>query len=136
MESATCDSNLKATDQLVVVPMAVALKQWLPGWPLWQQLLAGLVAYLVARPLAFELNGLQAAWRARGHYHGLLGLLSRLGPRRQTKATTRPGQAEHRELAARALEPLLPAGQQALVGAFPSPAERITVPAAPKEPSS
>jgi uncharacterized protein YqhQ len=136
VESANCDSSLKATDQLVFVPMAVALEHWLPGWSLGTQLLAGLVAYLVARPLAFELNALQAAWRASGRRHGVLGLLARLGLRRQTKATTRPGQAEHRELAARALEPLLPPDQQALVGAFPSPVERITVPAASQEPSS
>jgi uncharacterized protein YqhQ len=134
--SANCNSSLQTTDQLVFVPMAVVLEQWLPGWPLWQQLLAGLGAYLVARPLAFELNTLQASWRARGRRHGPLGLLSRLGLRRQTNATIRAGHAEHRELAARALEPLLPGNQRALVGAFPSQVERISIPAAAKEASS
>lgn len=135
MESATCGSGQEATDQLVFVPMAVLVELWLPGWPLWQQLLAGLVAYLVACPLAFELSGLQVSRRAKGRRHGLLGLLSRPGLRRQTRTTTRPGQPEHRELAARALEPLLPGDQHALAGAFPSPVEVITA-TARKVPSS
>lgn len=75
------------------------------------------------------------AWRLSGRRHGSLDLLSRLGPRRQTKATTRPGEPEHREVAARALAPLLPPEQQALVGAFPSPVV-VSVSAAAKETSS
>jgi len=133
--SPNCHSSLNATHQLIFVPIAAALELWLPGWPLWRQLLAGLGASLVARPLAFELNARQAAWQARGRRDGPLGLLSRLGLRRQT-TTTRPGKPEHRELAARALAPLLPPDQHALVGTFPSPLEVITVPAAPKEPVS
>ncbi len=134
--SPNCHSSLNATDQLIFLPAAVALEGWLPGWPLWRQLLAGLGFYLVVRPLAFELNSLQAAWRAAGRCHGVLGVLSRIGLRRQTTTTTRPGKPAHRELAARALEPLLPPDQHALVGTFPSPLEVITVPAAPKEPVS
>jgi uncharacterized protein YqhQ len=133
VESPNCHSSLNVTDQVIFLPAAVALELWLPGWPLWRQLLAGLGFYLVVRPLAFELNSLQAAWRAAGRCHGVLGVLSRIGLRRQTTATTRPGKPAHRELAARALEPLLPPDQHALVGTFPSPVEVITVPAASKE---
>ncbi len=136
VESPNCDSSLKVTDQLVFVPIVAALEVWLPGWSLGRQLLAGLGVYLVARPLAFELNARQATWRLSGRRHGSLGLLSRLGLRRQTKATTRPGEPEHREVAARALAPLLPPAQQALVGTFPSPVEVITVPAADGESAS
>lgn len=133
VESPNCDSSLKVTDQLLFVPIAAAVEVWLPGWSLGMQLLAGLATYLVARPLAFELNALQAAWQTSGRRHGSLGVLSRLGLRRQTKATTRPGGPEQREVAARALAPLLPPEQQALAGTFPSPVEVITVPAAVPE---
>jgi len=54
----------------------------------------------------------------------------------RTKAPTRPGEPEHREVAARALEPLLPPEQQDLVGTFPAPVEAITVPAADGESAS
>ncbi len=136
VESPNCDSSLKVTDQIIFVPIVAALEVWLPGWSLGIQLLAGLAVYLVARPLAFELNALQAAWRLSGRRYGSLGLLGRLGLRHQTKATTRPGEPEHREVAARALAPLLPPPQQALVGTFPSPVELITVPAADGESAS
>ena len=133
VESPNCDSALKVTEQIIFVPIAAVLEVWLPGWLLGRQLLAGLGLYLLARPLAFELNARQAAGRLSGRRHGLLGLLSRLGLRRQTKATTRPGGPEQREVAARALGPLLPPEQQALVDTFPSPVEVITVPATTKE---
>jgi uncharacterized protein YqhQ len=131
--SPTCDTNLRLTDQLLMVPLAVVLQWWLPWWPRWQQLLAGIAFYLVVRPLAFELTGLQVAWRARGRRDGVLGVLGRLGARRQAKVTLGPGEPAHRELAARALQPLLPAAQQALVGSFPSPVQTITSLNGPKE---
>ncbi len=133
VESPNCDSSLKVTDQIIFVPIAAVLEVRLPGWSLGMQLLAGLGVYLLARPLAFELNALQAGWRLSGRRHGSLGLLSRLGLRRQTKATALPGGPEHREVAARALAPLLPPEQQALVGVFPSPVVVVTVPPAAAE---
>jgi len=136
VQAPQCDTSLQVTDQLIFVPTAAALEVWLPGWPLWGQLLAGLGTYLAARPLAFELNTLQAAGRAAGRRHGVLGLLSRLGLRRQTTTTTRPGDSDHREVAARALAPLLPPGQQALVGPFPSPVVMVSVPAAAEQVAS
>jgi len=133
VESSNCDSALKVADQLVFVPIAAVVEVWLPGWPLWLQLAAGLGVYLVARPLAFELNTLQATRRPAARRHRALGLLRRLSLRRQTKTTTRPGGPQHREIAARALAPLLPPQQQALVGAFPSTVEVVSVPAAAEE---
>jgi uncharacterized protein YqhQ len=133
VESSNCDSALKLADQLVFVPIAAVVEVWLPGWPLWVQLAAGLGVYLLARPLAFELNTLQATRRPAARRHRALGLLRRLGLRRQTKTTTRPGGAEHREVAARALAPLLPPEQQARVGAFPSPVRVVSVPATVEE---
>lgn len=132
-ESATCNSSLKVADQVVFAALAAVVEVWLPGWPLWVQLAAGLGVWLIGRPLAFELDTLQATRRAAGRHHGPLGVLSRLGLARQTRTTTRPGGPGHREVAARALAPLLPADQQALVGAFPSPLEVVSVPAALEE---
>ncbi len=132
-ESPTCNSSLKVADQIVFAPIAALVEVWLPGWPLWVQLLAGPGVWLIGRPLAFELDTLQANRRAAGHHHGPLGMLSRLGLARQTKTTTRPGGPQHREVAARALAPLLPPEQQALVGAFPSPVQVVSAPAAIEE---
>jgi len=113
----------------VFAAVAVGLEGWLPDWPLGVQLLAGLLAYLAARAVAFELDTRQAARRQRGHRARWRGPLARLGRRRQTRVTTRPSGPEHREVAARALAPLLPAAQQALVGPFPSPVLLVPVPA-------
>jgi len=131
--SPTCNSSLKVADQIVFAPMAAVVEVWLPGWPLWVQLAAGLGVWLTARPLAFELDTLQAKQRVAGRHNGPLGMLGRLGLRRQTKTTTRPGDPEHRELAARALAPLLPPEEQARVGAFPSLVETVSVPTADQE---
>jgi len=127
--SLQCDSSLQVIDQVVFTLAAATLELWLPQWPLAAQLAAGGGLYLLARAVASELAMREVDRRALGR-RSLLGPLAHIGLRRQTQLTTRPGSPEQREVAARALAPLLPAEQQALVGPFPSPVRVISVPAA------
>lgn len=130
--SLQCDTSLHVIDQVVFTLAAATLELWLPHWPLAGQLAAGLALWVVARAIASELAMRKVDRRASGR-GSLLGPLVRAGLRRQTQHTARPGGPEHREVAARALAPLLPAEQQALVGPFPSPVQTVTVPLAVPE---
>lgn len=121
--SVQCDTSLWAVDQAVFTVAAVTLELWLPGWPLPAQLLAGSAVWLLARAVASELAMREVDLRVSGR-RSLLGPSARIGMRRQTHHTTRPGGPEHREVAARALEPVLPADQQAQLGPRPPRSRR------------
>ncbi len=131
--SPDCETILLGVDQVIFAAVAIGVEGWLPGWPLGMQLVAGLLAWLAAWAVAFELDTRQATRRLRGQQPRWPGPLARLGLRRQARVTTRPSSPAHREVAARALAPLLPADQQALVGPFPSPVAGAPVPAAAEQ---
>jgi uncharacterized protein YqhQ len=115
--SPSCGVAMVNLNRPVLAVAAAGLELRLPGWALWLQVLAGAGLWAGAAGVSLELGN-------------LLVRLRRARPSRSAAETVRPGEAAHRELAARALAPLLPPDQQALVGPFPSPVVVSVSPAA------
>jgi hypothetical protein len=115
--SPSCGVAMVNRNRPVLALAAAGLELRLPGWAPWLQALAGVGLWAGAAAVSLELGN-------------LLGRLRPARPSRSAAATLLPGQAAHRELAARALAPLLPPDQQALVGPFPSPLVVSVSPAA------
>ncbi len=121
--SPSCGVAMVNRNRPLLAVAAAALELRLPGWALWRQALAGIGLWCAAAGVSLELGN-------------LLVRLRPARPSRSAAATLLAGEAEHRELAARALAPLLPPDQQALVGPFPSPVVMVSVPAAAGQASS
>ncbi len=109
--SPTCGDASLSTARWVAAAVMAWLATALPSDPSGTQLLWTVGGLLAARAVSFELD----PYLPRRRLGGAAG-----------QGFTLPSGPEDRELAARALEPLLPPDQQAQVGPFPSPVRLVS----------